>query len=108
MNEDTLGWASTLPTPQVVARPRLRRVRRSIPISGSSWVRPATATGHLLSQVTFSNSQGGLGYYFVMNLPNTTLNETKCKAPLVTPKCRSAPRPHGVHKPVGHLLGRFR
>mgnify|MGYP001553981857 CR=1 FL=1 len=50
--------------------------------------------------------EGGLGYYFVMNLPNTSLTETKVQGaagyanvPISTTILT------GVHNPSGQMLG---
>ncbi len=76
VNEDTLGWAVTLPSPQVVAGLALVTGEKIDPELGIILAVSRDCAGGLLEHVTFANSKGGLGYYFVMNLPNTALTKT--------------------------------
>jgi hypothetical protein len=76
VNEDTLGWAVTMPTPQVVYQLALATGETIDPELGLILSVARDCAGLPLEGVTFSNAKGGLGYYFVMNLPNTDLSET--------------------------------
>jgi hypothetical protein len=106
VNEDTLGWNVTMPTPEVVSGLALATGEDVDPELGFILSVARDCDGVLLEHVTFSNSQGGLGYYFVNNLPNTTLTETKVQGaagyanvPISTTTLT------GVHNPSGHMLG---
>jgi hypothetical protein len=104
--QDTLGWGVTMPTPQVVAGLALATGEEVKPELGLILSVARDCDGALLDHVTFSNSKGGLGYYFVMNLPNTELTETGpqgatgyANVPIGTTILT------GVHNPSGHMLG---
>jgi len=76
VNEDTLGWSPTLPTPQVVNQLALATGEMIDPELGFILSTARDCAGSPLEGVTYTNSKGGLGYYFVMNLPNTELTAT--------------------------------
>jgi hypothetical protein len=65
-----------MPTPQVVYQLALATGETIDPELGFILSTSRDCAGTLLADVTFSNSKGGLGYYFVMNLPNTELTAT--------------------------------
>jgi hypothetical protein len=106
VNQDTLGWGVTMPTPQVVAGLALATgedVRAELGLILSV---ARDCDGALLEHVTFNNSKDGLGYYFVMNLPDTELTETGpqgaagfANVPISTTILT------GIHNPSGHMLG---
>jgi len=106
VNQDTLGWAVTMPTPQVVSGLALATGENVDPELGFILSTARDCDGGLLEHVTYDNSKGGLGYYFVMNLPNTELTETGTQGaagfanvPISTTILT------GVHNPSGHMLG---
>jgi hypothetical protein len=106
VDQDTVGWGVTMPSPQVVAGLAAATGEEVNPELGLIVAVARDCDGALLDQVTFSNSKDGLGYYFVMNLPNTELTETGpqgaagfANVPLGTTILT------GVHNPSGHPLG---
>jgi hypothetical protein len=106
VNEDTLGWAITMPTPQLVAGLGLATGEMLDPEKGFILAVARDCAGTLLEHVTVDNSKGGLGYYFLKNLPDTTLTETQVQGaagfanvPINTTILS------GVHNPSGHTLG---
>lgn len=106
VNEDTLGWAVTMPTPQVVQGLALATGEDVDPELGFILSVSRDCAGALLEGVTFNNSKDGLGYYFVQNLPNTELTETGpqgaagfANVPISTTILT------GVHNASGHALG---
>jgi hypothetical protein len=106
VNQDTAGWGVTMPTPQVVAGLALATGEDVDPELGLILAVARDCDGALLEHVTFSNSKDGLGYYFVMNLPNTELTETGpqgaagfANVPVGTTILT------GLHNPSGHMLG---
>ena len=76
VNQDTLGWAVTMPTPQTVAGLALVTGEKIDDELGFILSVARDCAGLPLEHVTFDSSKPGLGYYFVMNLPNTELTET--------------------------------
>jgi hypothetical protein len=76
VNDDTVGWNVTMPTPQVVSALAFATGENVDPELGLVLSVARDCSGSLLEHVTFSNSKGGLGYYFVMNLPDSSLTET--------------------------------
>jgi len=76
VNEDTLGWAVTMPTPEVVSGLALATREDLDPDLGLIVSVARDCQGSPLARVAFDNSGGGLGFYFLMNLPNTSLTET--------------------------------
>lgn len=106
VNQDTAGWAITMPTPQLVAGLGLATGEVLDPEKGFILAVARDCAGALLPGVTVANSKGGLGYYFLMNLPDTTLTETKVQGaagfanvPINTTILT------GVHNASGHALG---
>lgn len=106
VNEDTLGWAVTLPTPQVVTQLAFATGETIDPELGFILSTSRDCAGALLPDVTYTNSKGGLGYYFVMNLPNTELTATGpqgaagfANVPISTTILT------GLHNASGHALG---
>jgi hypothetical protein len=106
VNQDTAGWAITMPTPQLVAGLGLATGEVLDPEKGFILAVARDCAGALLAGVTVENSKGGLGYYFLMNLPDTTLTETKVQGaagfanvPINTTILT------GVHNASGHALG---
>jgi hypothetical protein len=106
VREDTAGWALTMPTPQLVAGLGLATGEVLDPEKGFILAVARDCAGTLLPGVTVQNSKGGLGYYFLMNLPDTTLTETKVQGaagfanvPINTTVLT------GVHNASGHTLG---
>jgi len=106
VNQDTLGWNVTMPTPQVVAGLALATGEDVSPELGFILAVSRDCAGALIGGVTFNNSKGGLGYYFVQNLPNTELTETGpqgaagfANVPISTTILT------GIHNSSGHALG---
>jgi hypothetical protein len=106
VNEDTLGWNVTMPTRQTVAGLALVTGENIDHDLGLILSVARDCDGLPLEHVTFSSSKPGLGYYFVMNLPNTELTETGpqgaagfANVPIGTTILT------GVHNPSGHALG---
>jgi hypothetical protein len=106
VNDDTLGWAVTMPTPQVVLGLALATGEDVNPELGFILSVARDCEGTLLEDVTFNNSKGGLGYYFVMSLPNTELTATGPQgAAGFANVLISTTILTGVHNPSGHMLG---
>lgn len=106
VKQDTVGWNITMPTPQLVAGLGLATGEMLDPEKGFILVVARDCEGALLAGVTVNNSKGGLGYYFVQNLPDTTLTETKVQGaagfanvPINTTNLS------GVHNASGHTFG---
>jgi hypothetical protein len=104
--QDTVGWGVTIPSPQVVAGLALATGEEVKPELGIVLAVARDCDGNALEHVTFSNSKGGLHYYFVMALPNTELTETGpqgatgyANVPISTTILT------GIHNPSGHMLG---
>jgi hypothetical protein len=76
VNEDTAGWATTMPTPQVVTQLAFATGEDIDPELGFILSTARDCAGEPLADVSYSNSKQGLGYYFVMSLPNTELTAT--------------------------------
>jgi hypothetical protein len=76
VNDDTVGWNVTMPTPQIVGALALATMEDVDPELGLVLTVARDCDGLPLEHVAVTNSKGGLGYYFVMNLPDTSLLET--------------------------------
>jgi hypothetical protein len=76
VNEDTVGWNVTMPTPQIVGALALATMESVDPELGLVLTVARDCEGLPLEHVAVTSSKGGLGYYFVMNLPDTSLPET--------------------------------
>jgi hypothetical protein len=76
VQQDTVGWNVTMPTPELVAA--LGSVTREDidPELGIILVDARACDGSPLEGVTVSNSKGGLGYYFLNYLPDASLTKT--------------------------------
>jgi hypothetical protein len=106
VNQDTLGWNVTMPTPQTVAALALVTGEDVKPELGFILSVSRDCAGAFLDHVTFTNSKGGLGYYFVQNLPNTELTETGPQGAAGFANVQiSTTTLTGVHNPSGHTLG---
>jgi hypothetical protein len=106
VNQDTQGWAVTMPTPQTVAGLALVTGEKIDENLGLILSVSRDCAGAQLEHVTFESSKAALGYYFVMNLPDTSLTETGpqgaagfANVPISTTILT------GVHNPSGHMLG---
>lgn len=106
VNQDTQGWAVTIPTPQTVAALALVTGEKIDQELGLILSVARDCAGAQLQHVTFNNSKEGLGYYFVMDLPDTQLTETGpqgaagfANVPISTTILT------GVHNPSGKMLG---
>jgi hypothetical protein len=106
VDQDTVGWGVTMPSPQVVAGLALATGENVDPELGLIVAVARDCDGAALERVTISNSKDGLGYYFVMTLPNTELTETGpqgaagfANVPVGTTILT------GVHNPSRHMLG---
>ena len=106
VNQDTMGWNVTLPTPELVSGLAAATGEKIDPELGYILAVARDCEGTLLPHVTFNNSQGGLGYYFVSNLPNTTVTETAVQGAVGYANVPiSTTTLTGVHNPSGHMLG---
>jgi len=76
VNADTVGWNVTMPTPEVVTGLALATGEDISLNLGFILSVARDCNGQLLDHVAFNSSKGGLGYYFVMNLPDTSLTQT--------------------------------
>ncbi len=76
INVDTAGWAVTMPTPAVVAQLAFATGEEINLELGFVLSVARDCNGTLLDHVAFHSTKGGLGYYFVMNLPDTSLTQT--------------------------------
>ena len=76
VNQDTVGWNVTMPTPAVIAGLAFATGEDVSLDLGFILSVARDCSGALLEHVAFNSSKGGLGYYFVMNLPDTSLTET--------------------------------
>jgi hypothetical protein len=76
VDTDTVGWNVTMPTPEVVKQLAFATGEAVDPELGLILSVARDCEGRPLEHVTYSNSRGGLGYYFVMNLPDASLTET--------------------------------
>lgn len=74
--EDTVGWNITMPTPELVAALSAVTHEDIDPELGIILVDARDCEGRVLEGVTVTNSQGGLGYYFLNYLPNASLTKT--------------------------------
>jgi hypothetical protein len=106
VDQDTQGWAVTMPTPQTVAGLALVTGEDIDENLGLILSVARDCAGSQLDHVTFNSSKSALGYYFVMNLPDTSLTETGpqgaagfANVPISTTILT------GVHNPSGHMLG---
>jgi hypothetical protein len=74
--EDTVGWNVTMPSPSLVEQLALLTGEDVDPELGliSTVARDCQAAA--LEDVSVTSSKGGLGYYFVMNVPDTALGKT--------------------------------
>jgi hypothetical protein len=76
VNADTVGWNVTMPTPAVIAGLAFATGEDISLDLGFILSVARDCSGTLLDHVAFNSSKGGLGYYFVMNLPDTSLTQT--------------------------------
>jgi hypothetical protein len=73
---DTIGWNVTMPTPEVVAQLAFATGEQVDPELGLILSVAGGGDPRALAGVTFMNTKGGLGYYFVNSLPDTGLSKT--------------------------------
>jgi hypothetical protein len=73
---DTVGWNVTIPDQGLVVQLAIATDKPVDPELGIVLSVARDCNAAPLPGVTFENSEGGLGFYIVGNLPNTTLNET--------------------------------
>lgn len=104
--QDTVGWNVTVPDEGTVLQLGLATGEDVDPDLGILISVARDCDGRPLEGVTYSNSAGGLGFYFVTNLPNTELTETGpqgaagfVNVPIGTAILR------GTHNPSGTELG---
>lgn len=74
--EDTVGWNVTMPSPNLVAQLGLLTGEDVDPELGLILSVTRDCRAEPLEGVTVSNTKGGLGYYFVMSVPDTSLGKT--------------------------------
>jgi hypothetical protein len=74
--EDTVGWNVTMPDEGLVVQLALATQQQVDPELGIVLSVARDCSAAPLSGVTFDNSEGGLGFYIIGNLPNTTITET--------------------------------
>lgn len=74
--KDTIGWEPTLPSADVVTQLKIATATDIDPDLGIIILVTRDCAAERLAHVSVTNSQGGLGFYFVMNLPDKTLTET--------------------------------
>jgi hypothetical protein len=74
--EDTVGWNVTMPTPDLVAQLQLVTGEEVNQELGLILTDARDCAGTPLAGVSIENSKGGLGYYFLNFLPDTSLTKT--------------------------------
>jgi hypothetical protein len=74
--EDTVGWNVTLASPDLVTQLALLTRQEVDPELGIILSVARDCHAQALEGVTITNSKGGLGYYFVQNIPDTSLDRT--------------------------------
>lgn len=74
--EDTIGWNVTMPSRNLVAQLAALTMQDLAPELGLILTVARDCQGEPLADVTVSNSKGGLGYYFISNFPDTSLERT--------------------------------
>lgn len=74
--KDTVGWNVTMPSPSLVSQLALLTGEDVDPELGLILTVARDCDAMALEGVTISNSKGGLGYYFVMSVPDTGLTKT--------------------------------
>ncbi|HYP88722.1 MAG TPA: hypothetical protein VEQ59_11225 [Polyangiaceae bacterium] len=74
--EDTVGWNVTMPSPNLVAQLALLTGEEVDPELGLILSVARDCSSQPLAGVTVTNTKGGLGYYFVMSVPDTSLGKT--------------------------------
>jgi hypothetical protein len=74
--EDTVGWNVTMPSPNLVTQLAVLTGEDVDPELGLILTVARDCEARPLEGVTIDNTKGGLGYYFVMNLPDTSLGKT--------------------------------
>jgi hypothetical protein len=74
--EDTIGWNVTMPSPGLVTLLAATTKEDVDPELGLILTVARDCNAVALEGVAVSNSKGGLGYYFVMNVPDTSLGRT--------------------------------
>lgn len=73
---DTIGWNVTMPSLDLVAQLAALTGEDVDPELGLILTVARDCEASPLEGVTIANSKGGLGYYFVMNVPDTALGKT--------------------------------
>jgi len=74
--EDTVGWNVTMPSPSLVKHLALLTGEEVDPELGLILAVARDCSAQPLAGVTVTNTKGGLGYYFVMSVPDTSLTKT--------------------------------
>ncbi len=74
--QDTVGWNVTMPSPDLVNQLAFLTGEKVDPELGLILTVARDCEAAALEGVTVSNTKGGLGYYFVMSLPDTSLSKT--------------------------------
>jgi hypothetical protein len=74
--EDTIGWNITMPSPGLVTLLAATTGEEVDADLGVILTVTRDCNALPLEGVTVTNSKGGLGYYFVMNVPDTSLTKT--------------------------------
>ena len=74
--EDTVGWNVTVPNQGLVVQLAVATGEDVDPELGVVLAVARDCEARALEGVTMSNSEGGLGFYIIGNLPNTKLTET--------------------------------
>jgi hypothetical protein len=74
--EDTVGWNVTMPSPNLVAQLALLTGEDVDPELGLILSVARDCDANALEGVAVTSSKGGLGYYFVMSVPDTALGKT--------------------------------
>lgn len=104
--QDTVGWNVTVPNEGLVAQLGLATGETVDPELGIILALARDCDAKPLEGVTFSNSEGGLGFYIIANLPNTKITETGAQGaagyvniPISTTALS------GVHNASGKTLG---
>lgn len=76
VSEDTVGWNVTMPSPNLITQLALLTGEKVDPELGLILTVARDCQALPLEAVTVSNTKGGLGYYFVMSVPDTSLGKT--------------------------------
>jgi hypothetical protein len=74
--QDTVGWNITMPSPNLVAQLALVTGTTVDPELGIILTVARNCDGMALEGVSITNTKGGLGYYFVNFLPDSSLTQT--------------------------------